>query len=139
MDEPSRGVSGEAVGATGSQAGQRLCMEAWNGGAHLTQLGPAVSSWCLLAKLECSGGSGWGRLKEALLWAGAAASCGRRKHAFSCPAVWPRQPGQRPQAKISFISRAFRLLSYRFFCCLTLLFLPSSEKKFTRSSEMGLV
>lgn len=54
---------------------------------------PSWSQWPLLGvfwlSVECSGGNGRGRLKEAPLQARVPSSCGRRKQAFSCPTAWP--------------------------------------------------
>ena len=122
----------------GRCAGQ-LCTERLGRGVLPTP--PSCSQWPLLGvsglSMECSGGNGWGQLKEAPLQARALSSCRRRKHAFSWPPAWPRRPGPQPWARVSFISRAcghLGQLSY-----LTLLFLPSSAEKLTRSSETSLV
>lgn len=57
VDEPSLGVSVGRQWEPGKGAGQRLCMEAWKGGAHLSPLGPVAFSQCLQAKR----GMFWGK------------------------------------------------------------------------------
>lgn len=56
-EEPALGLSVGKQWEPGRGAAQRLCLEAWKGGACLSGLGPVACSWGLLA--EC--GMFWGK------------------------------------------------------------------------------
>lgn len=131
VDEPRPGLSAGRQWEPGRGAGQRLCMEAWRGEACLSHLSPVACSWCLWPSMECSGGSGWGRLKEApsgpehRIPAGGGSA---RFPALQLPrAAWRRFIHQQSLPPVS--AQVF----------LTLPLLPSSAEEFTRSSESGLV